>query len=197
MRSENRPVPELISKTVGGIDPPFTVAFGDPMLQEIHSAYGVSQVNQDQKLQVAKKQPVRPPVAKKPSPPTHAPKPHVHQKLQKAKKQPVYPPLVKKPLPPTPAPKPHVHQKLQKAKKQPIHPLVVKKPSPPTPAPKPQVHQKLQEANSVDPLQIPRRKTKHKGELGQRMGGSFTPSLLQKMLVTCVSSNCLLQQYKG
>ena len=104
MQSENRPVPELISKTVDGAGPPFTTASGDSMLQEIQSAYGVSQ---DQKLQEAKKQPVRSPVAKKPSPPTPAPKPHAHQK-------------------------------------------------------------KLQKANAVDPLQIPRRKTKHKGEWRQR-----------------------------
>ena len=65
MRPENHPVPELISNTVDGTDPPFTTASGDSMLQEIHSAYGVSQ---DQKLQEAKKQPVQ--VAKKPSPPT-------------------------------------------------------------------------------------------------------------------------------
>ena len=120
MRSENRPVPEVISKTVDDTDPPFTVAFGDPMFQEIHSAYGVSQVNQDQKLQEAKKQPVRPPVAKKPLPPTPAPKPHVHQKLQKAKKQPVHPPVVKKPSPP----KPHVHQKLKKATVSRPHKLI-------------------------------------------------------------------------
>ena len=135
MQSENHPVPELTNKTVDGAGPPFTTASGDSMLQEIQSAYGVSQ---DQKLQEAKAQPVRPPVAKKPLPPTPAPKPHVHQKLQKAKKQPIRPPVTKKPSPPTPAPKPHVHQK------------------------------KLQKANAVDPLQIPRRKTKHKGESGQR-----------------------------
>ena len=131
MQSENHPVPELTNKTVDGTDPPFTAAFGDPMLQEIHSAYGVSQ---DKKLQEAKKQPVRPLVAKKPLPPTPTPKPHVHQKkLQEAKLQPVHPPLAKKPTP-----KPRAHQKT------------------------------LQEANSVDPIQIPRRKTKHKGEWRQR-----------------------------
>ena len=99
MQSENHPVPELTNKTVDGAGPPFTAASGDSMLQEIHSAY---------------------------------------QKLQKAKNQPVRPPVTKKPSPPTPAPKPRAHQK------------------------------KLQKANAVDPLQIPIRKTKHKGESGQR-----------------------------
>ena len=97
------------------------------MLQEFHSAYGVSQVSQDQKL------------------------------LE-----------VKKHSPPTPAPKPHINQKLQKAKKQPVHPPPAKKHSPPTPAPKPHVLQKLQASNSVDAMQIPRRKTKDKGRLGER-----------------------------
>ena len=127
VRSENSPVPELTYKTVDGTDPSFTAAFSDPMLPEIHSAYGVSQVSQDQKL------------------------------LE-----------VKKHSPPTPAPKPHINQKLQKAKKQPVHPSLTKKPSPPTPPPKPQDHQKLQASNSVDAMQIPRRKTKHKGRWGER-----------------------------
>ena len=99
---ENSPVPELTYKTVDGTDPSFTAAFSDPMLQEIHSAYGVSQVSEDQKRLDVKKH----------SPPTPAPKPHIRQKLQKAKKQPVHPSLVKKPSPPTPAPKPQDHQKL-------------------------------------------------------------------------------------
>ena len=121
MQSENCPVPELTNKTVDGMEQPFTAAFGDPMLQEIHSAYGVSQ---DQKLQ-----PIHPPLAKKPSAPTPTPKPRAHQKLQEAKQQPVHPPLAKKPTP-----KPRTYQK------------------------------KLQEANSVDPIQLPRRKAKHRGE---------------------------------
>ena len=136
-------------------------------------------MSQDQKLLEVKKH----------SPPTPAPKPHINQKLQKAKKHPVHPPPAKKHSPPTPAPKPHVLQKLQKAKKQPVYPLLAKKPSPSTPAPKPQDHQKLQASNSVDAMQIPRRKTKHKGSLGQRGDrDSFVPSLLQKTSVTVTSA---------
>ena len=89
---------------------------------------------------------------------------------------------VKKHSPPTPGPKPRVSQKLQKVIniKQLVHL-----------APKPQDHQKLQASNSVDAMQIPRRKTKHKGrwgERGERGTCSFVPSLLQKTLVTVTSA---------
>ena len=97
--------------------------------------------------------------ATKPSPPVQ----------RKHKKLPLLPPSNPPLLSPpdhTPSPGAKNHSPLP-GKKHPVHPPLVKKPSAPTIAPKPHhVHQKLQASSSVDPSQIPGRRTK--GKWGQR-----------------------------
>ena len=143
------------------------------MLQEIHSAYGVSQVSQDQKLLDVKKH----------SPPTPAPKPHINRKRLKSslstlhRQRNAHHPLLHPNL--------MSSRNCKRLKSSQSILYWRRNPHLPPPAPKPQDHQKLQASNSVDAVQIPRRKTKDKGRLGQRGDrDSFVPSLLQKTSVT-------------
>ena len=101
--------------------------------------------------------------ATRPSPPVQ----------RKHKKLPLLPPppnpLLLSPPDHTPSPAAKNHSPLP-GKRQPVHPPLAKKPSAPTTAPKPHhVHQKLQVSSSVDPSQIPGRRTK--GKWGQRSRG--------------------------